>query len=1534
MKFNPIAIVGQSCILPGALNPQELWAGLIENRNFLSEANYEDWNLDPTKLLITENDDSILDKIWNSIGGHIRGFDELFDASGFRADASFIQTLDPLFQWTLHCGREALKGISWERSRNRTAIVLGNLSYPNAGLNKLAQAVWSDKIDDPNLNWRNRFIAAYPAQFLSESLGLQGPAFCVDAACASSLYALKNACDILNNHEADLAISGGINASEGSFLNLGFTSLRALSRSGKVKPFSQDADGLVPSRGAAFVTLRRLNDAMRLGEPILGVIRGIGLSNDGRTGSLLSPSSPAQQLAIRKAYELAGFDPSELSYLEVHATGTLVGDRCELTSLLDVFKANHHITLGSLKCNMGHLLAASGTAALLKIIGAFKNNIIPSFASISNPLQDLLDSQFEVPSKARTWDTSRPRIAAVNAFGFGGNNAHLIVEEFSPLRHKNMKEIKSTKNEPLAIVGIGINWGKIRGKEALHEALIQNEKVASSNLDSFELDLNTLNFPPNDIAGILPQHLLLIPTLAEAIEDLKKTPSENTGILVGLGSDPEACRFKLRLDLKLENKFCDDNILAPLTAIRTLGCMPNIPANRFNLMQNWKGASYTVMGEELSGLHGIQIARRALESHEVDCMIVAAVDLSCEPVHREAVRHCFPESKHTPADGAAAIVMKRLSDAEKDGDLIYFVLDNETVKLQSSDELDSKLGYAHAASSLLHLVAKLVNPTTPVISSGAASPVISSGAKRSRETACIAQQNTIKTKAHLPPILLPKLLPLAPKLPPALPLYVKRNPVLFDTEALLEHASGKLSKIFGDTFEETDSYTVRVRMPEPPLLLTDRILKIDAQKASMGCGTITTETDIPENAWYLHHGRMLAGPAIEAGQSDLFLISYLGVDFETKGERAYRLLGCEAKFLRDLPEVGETLHFKITIDRHVKNGKTRLFFFHYDCWIGDQLFLQVKNGQAGFFSREELDASQGVILDSKLLHDSVKLSHSPVSNIRSSFLKEDVLAFSNGDAFSCFGYANLASHTRTPCIPSGNNLLFDEVPLLDPKGYLKVTRVLSENDWFFAGHFKNDPCMPGTLMTEMAFQALSFFMTALGYTLNSDGFRFIPAIGEACKLTCRGQILPQSKFIEMEVFVKEILQTPTILARADVLLTVDGLKALLAENLSVQLIPDWIERSSYKDEKNDSSAAKFEGIYCNETQIAHTVHGKPSMAFGPLFSRFDNGSRPARLPAYPYTFLSRICKIEAPYCGMQAGSRILSEWDIPRNHPLLTPHAPHIPFSVILEALLQPCGWLASYIGCPLASEKELFFRNLEGELLLHFQPEFKDKIQVDVTVSSLVRLQDTIIVEFKVSAFTEEKCFMEVKTRFGYFTVQALSDQKGLRISKEEQDILDTNMDTAELLSPEYDGKYRSIFSPYFQLLDKIKILENRTVVAEKTLSPKDWYFKAHFFQDPVMPGSLGLEAMFQSLKIFLLNAHIHNENQFAPLEPGQMFTWKYRGQVLPRNKKITVLTHLTSFSENPYSQADSCLIVDGIKIYEAKIKYRITKLLSSSKS
>lgn len=425
-RFEPIAVVGQGCVLPDALDPGTFRENIAAGRVSLSTAPEGHWRLPKPAT--------------DSRGGYVRGFDSVFDPDAYLLGPEQLAGLDPVFRWTLHCAREALRNSGHsDGAAPRAGLVLGNLSFPSAALARYAEHVWREeqpysvrelwegaygpgRRPDP----RDRFSSGLPAHLAARALGLGAGAYALDAACASSLYAVKLACDRLHDGTADLMLAGAVNRADDLFIHLGFGALSALSRTGRSRPFHRGADGLVPAEGAACVALMRLPDAVAEDRPILGVIRGIGLSNDGRDGGLLTPAEAGQVRAMRLAYESAGIDPRTVSLAECHATGTQVGDAVEIRAMSRVFDGCPDLPIGSVKSNLGHPVTAAGLAGLLKVLGAMRTGIRPATVGADDPTDALEGTPLRLLRRSEPWEG--PRRAAVSAFGFGGNNAHLVVD--------------------------------------------------------------------------------------------------------------------------------------------------------------------------------------------------------------------------------------------------------------------------------------------------------------------------------------------------------------------------------------------------------------------------------------------------------------------------------------------------------------------------------------------------------------------------------------------------------------------------------------------------------------------------------------------------------------------------------------------------------------------------------------------------------------------------------------------------------------------------------------------------------------------------------------------------------------------------------------------------------------------------------------------------------------------------------------------------------------------------------------------------
>lgn len=393
-----------------------------------------------------------------------------------------------------------------------------------------------------------------------------------------------------------------------------------------------------------------------------------------------------------------------------------------------------------------------------------------------------------------------------------------------------------------------------------------------------------------------------------------------------------------------------------------------------------------------------------------------------------------------------------------------------------------------------------------------------------------------------------------------------QSSVLFSRQDLEFLASGKISKLFGPAFAQQDDYSLQVRMPQPPLLMVDRILSISGEIGALSppC-RIRSETDVKADAWYSHEGYMLPGMAMEAGQADLLLISWMGIDKYNQGKRVYRVVGADVTLHGDLPKAGETLSYEISVDRLAQLGDIRLMFFQCQGFINGERRISVRNAHAGFFTPEELKSGTSVFWNPEKAIHRAKARFDPPKCLTQfqSFSHEQVQAFANGNTLQCFGpgFESAQRQGYSPRIPSGQAALLYDIPKFDPKGgpkgkgYLLARQKVTADDWFFKAHFKNDPCMPGSLMLDAGFQAVSFYLAALGFTLDRDGWRFTPIPDLEMNTHCHGQCTPENKEVLYEIFVEEVIAEPWPSVIVDLLISVDGRKAIHIHHLSSRLVP-------------------------------------------------------------------------------------------------------------------------------------------------------------------------------------------------------------------------------------------------------------------------------------------------------------------------------------------------------------------------------------------
>jgi len=473
-----IAIIGMSGLFPGSSTNEEFWNNLLQGKDLTSMATEEDFGVSPDNFF--KDGKGIVDKCYSLRGGYIRDFE--FDPKGYELSEDFLVAQDKLYQWSIYVAKEALAHSGYfgqKKALKKCGVILGNLSFPTGSSHKQLASIYTETAEQaiqkiikqpdfkitPSIKEvpQNEVLTYTPSQMVVEALALGGTHYALDAACATSLYAIKLACDELQLGKADMMLAGAVCASDQLFIHMGFSIFHAYApHDKKFVPLDKDSAGLVSSEGAGMVVLKRLEDAERDGDNVLGVIGGIGLSNDGRGKFLLSPNPKGQRLAFERAYASGAIDPADTSYLECHATGTPLGDVTELNSIANFFEA-HQVKplLGSVKSNMGHLLTAAGMTGLLKVLLALQKEMIPPNINLENALNaenEWIGGE-QMIAKAIEWKGEN-RQAGINSFGFGGTNAHMVVrEQRAEKREERQDMLKERKNDSLAIVGMDAHFG-------------------------------------------------------------------------------------------------------------------------------------------------------------------------------------------------------------------------------------------------------------------------------------------------------------------------------------------------------------------------------------------------------------------------------------------------------------------------------------------------------------------------------------------------------------------------------------------------------------------------------------------------------------------------------------------------------------------------------------------------------------------------------------------------------------------------------------------------------------------------------------------------------------------------------------------------------------------------------------------------------------------------------------------------------------------------------------------------------------------
>ncbi len=872
----------------------------------------------------------------------------------------------------------------------------------------------------------------------------------------------------------------------------------------------------------------------------------------------------------------------------------------------------------------------------------------------------------------------------------------------------------------------------------------------------------------------------------------------------------------------------------------------------------------------------------------------------------------------------------------------------------------------------------------------------------------------------------------------------------FSRDMCMEFAIGSVAKVLGTEFDIVDTYKVRVRLPDEPLMLVDRIISIEGEKGSLGSGRVVTEHDVLPEAWYLDGGRAPVCISVEAGQADLFLCSYLGIDHAVKGERAYRLLDAEVQFHRGLPLPGDVIRYEIEIEKFVHQGDTFLFFFSFEGFIGNDHLISMTNGCAGFFTEEEIKKSGGIIPGEDDTSHSKQISKDQtwknlISVNTEKYDDEALNALRQGNVAKCFGSffdgIELAESIRLP----GNRMkLIDRILHLDPKGgkyglgSVKAEADIHPDDWFLTCHFMDDMVMPGTLMYECCAHTLRVFLQRLGWVTEKYGVFYEPVKEVKSKLKCRGPVTPDTRHVVYEVEITKLGYNPEPYAIADAHMFADGRYIVLFKDMSLKMTGitrDEIEtfwkkrvdrrlkteirdqrsevrdqrseirgrttddggqkteikgqrtevrdqksevrdqrteirgqRTEVRDQKSEvrdqrteirgqrsevrgrrsedrGQRTKAPAIFDRDKLLAFAL-GKPSEAFGDLYKEFDKDRFIARLPGPPYLFIDKITRIEPEQWVLKPDGWIEAEYDVTSEAwYFFANRTSCMPFCVLLEIALQPCGWLAAYMGSALKSKKDLRFRNLGGNAIL-----FREILQEAKTLTMRARLTqaseaaEMIIEQFDMQILQTGQMVYEGNLTFGFFSKESLAQQVGIHDAKQDAyspssqelqkaksfQLKDTPPFSPDAADRQYMDSTSSLSMPAkaIRMIDIIDIYMPDGgpfglgfIRGTKKVDPGEWFFKAHFYQDPVCPGSLGIESFLQLIKFMALNrwGHMADSHRFAFfLEKSH--SWIYRGQITPKNKKIEVEAIVTDLHDMPipYIVANGYLKVDGLYIYK----------------
>jgi glutamate-1-semialdehyde-2,1-aminomutase len=471
LEMEPIAIIGIGCRFPGAKTPEDFWQILRNGIDTITKVPSERWDIDT----FYHPEAATPGKMNTRWSGFLEQVDR-FDPSFFRISPREAQQIDPQQRLLLEVTWEALEnaGIApASLAGSQTAVFIGisNIDYYRLLSKDLSSLeAYSGTGAAPSI----------AANRLSYFLNLRGPSLAIDTACSSSLVALHYACQSLQSRESNLSLVGGVNLILSPEPTITFSQARMLAADGRCKTFDASADGYVRGEGCGVIVLKRLADAISDGDNIQAVIKGSAVNQDGLTNGITAPNGPSQQAVIRQALAKADITPAQISYVETHGTGTLLGDPIEVKSLKSVLMedraGDRPCWIGSVKTNIGHLEAAAGIAGLIKVVLSLQHQEIPPHLHLKqlNPYLKINNTPIQIPTELQPWQTGlEQRLAGVSSFGFGGTNAHVILEQAPNQKVDTTKKSGDRSHQILTL--------SAKCEQALQELVQRHEEFLDNN---------------------------------------------------------------------------------------------------------------------------------------------------------------------------------------------------------------------------------------------------------------------------------------------------------------------------------------------------------------------------------------------------------------------------------------------------------------------------------------------------------------------------------------------------------------------------------------------------------------------------------------------------------------------------------------------------------------------------------------------------------------------------------------------------------------------------------------------------------------------------------------------------------------------------------------------------------------------------------------------------------------------------------------------------------------------------------------------